>query len=820
MDAKTAHELHLEDQAIGLGQRRYFKDKTMPWRDDLSTTTDEADTRPGHELTHRTLAPLEAAIEAVIEKATAGRAGRKSTAALYLAHLPPKAVAYLTAKAVISAAAARKGLVSVAASLGGVLEDQFLWQSMWEEAPEMAKAAERRAKSKGTPRHRRDMLRRLVAETKVSGLEWSKTDKVAVGTKLVELFEEVTGLVEIARVAGAGNAHTSYIVAFTEAATEWLARMHDRCALLSPLHLPMVVPPRDWTTPTDGGYLNQDALRLRLVRTRSRGGLEPFTEVEMPEVYDAVNAIQRTAWRVNSPVLRVLEELWASGRGEAGLPARDDVPVPEKPVWVTEGMARADMTPPQLEEFMAWKRRAAEKHQENGKLRGARWETAQKLWVAREFCEDDEIYFPHTLDFRGRVYPVPALLNPQGDDMAKGLLQFAWGRPLGENGWFWLAVHIANLWGVDKCSFEERAAWTLANSDQLVDSGENPLDGERCWMTADDGANPWQALAACIEWAGFQRQGSEWVSHLPIHMDGSCSGLQHLSALLRDPQGGSAVNLTPAGKPADVYSRVAEKVSARLEVSAGGGDEMAKAWLGWVSRAVVKRPCMTYAYSVTSRGIRDQILDQLRKDHPTGEAVSGQDYFAAATYLAPIVEKCIRETVIAAAGAMDYLKETARIAAKADIPLRWETPVGFPVVQDYRATAGKRVKVYYNGLCVKLNVREEQERLDSRRMGAGAAPNYVHSLDAAHLMRTVLACRDAGIESVAVIHDSFGTHAADIDDLHRLIRETFVEMYKPDLLSVFAQQTCIRMPEAELPERPPMGTLDLAEVLDSDFFFS
>ena len=44
-----------------------------------------------------------------------------------------------------------------------------------------------------------------------------------------------------------------------------------------------------------------------------------------------------------------------------------------------------------------------------------------------------------------------------------------------------------------------------------------------------------------------------FVSHLPIHQDGSCNGLQHYAALGRDVLGAGAVNLLPANEPQDVY---------------------------------------------------------------------------------------------------------------------------------------------------------------------------------------------------------------------------------------------------------------------------
>jgi len=49
---------------------------------------------------------------------------------------------------------------------------------------------------------------------------------------------------------------------------------------------------------------------------------------------------------------------------------------------------------------------------------------------------------------------------------------------------------------------------------------------------------PWLFLAACLEWKRYKEEGPGMISHLPISMDGSCNGYQHLSAMGLDPIGG------------------------------------------------------------------------------------------------------------------------------------------------------------------------------------------------------------------------------------------------------------------------------------------
>lgn len=57
--------------------------------------------------------------------------------------------------------------------------------------------------------------------------------------------------------------------------------------------------------------------------------------------------------------------------------------------------------------------------------------------------DEPAIYFPHSMDFRGRAYPMHPHLNHLGDDVSRGLLQFADAKPLGPNGLLWLKVSVS-----------------------------------------------------------------------------------------------------------------------------------------------------------------------------------------------------------------------------------------------------------------------------------------------------------------------------------------------------------------------------------------
>jgi DNA-directed RNA polymerase, mitochondrial len=67
-------------------------------------------------------------------------------------------------------------------------------------------------------------------------------------------------------------------------------------------------------------------------------------------------------------------------------------------------------------------------------------------------------------------------LNHIGDDLSRGLLLFGESKPLGERGLRWLKIHLANLYGFDKSTFDERVEFVDNHLDDIKDSASNPLD--------------------------------------------------------------------------------------------------------------------------------------------------------------------------------------------------------------------------------------------------------------------------------------------------------------------------------------------------------
>jgi DNA-directed RNA polymerase, mitochondrial len=123
-----------------------------------------------------------------------------------------------------------------------------------------------------------------------------------------------------------------------------------------------------------------------------------------------------------------------------------------------------------------------------------------------------------------------------------------------------------------------------------------------------------------------------------------------------------------------------------------------------------------------------------------------------------------------------------------------------------------------------LGKTQRKQRLDRRAQTQSIAPNWVHSMDATAMRMATLEAHELGIEHFAMIHDSFGTHAANTGVFAACIRSSFMRLYmEHDPLANFLHDCAAAAAEkdvADLPELPAKGDLDLSLVEASDFFFA
>lgn len=717
----------------------------------------------------------------------------------------------------------RVGVATVMASLGAQLLREIevrtaisLNSSYYDRTMEYLRAS-------GTisPRHidktMQAVIKAVVPES--ARLELAQTEQVKLGKFLMDPLIEA-GLLEVHRAYGKGGTIVS--VEPSAEAREFITH-HEVVNLWGGVGTSVcMAPPLPWGNVFDGGYHTERTRKSHMFLKRSKHQTRKARQLQlrackydrMPRVFEAANYIQSIPYTICQDTFADIKSIWESGGGALGVPTaefRDKPTFPFEEAW-----QKAEASPEELETFNAWKRQVHRWHTAHTKHRSAKRDFGALYRVVAKHS-GTQAWFPVHVDSRGRFYYWGSP-NPQGTDLAKACLRFARRKRLGARGLYWLKVHVANCFGFDAEQFDTRAAWTEERLDDLrraVRAGD--FDA---FSVAD---SPLCALAAVRELDRALASGApeSFESGLIVHMDATCSGLQHFSAILRDPIGGRFVNLiNPGVRKADIYQRVLDLSVLALRRDATNQcvdpdrAAYAKLWLGFVEssgkgRKLSKGPCMTLVYGTTFRGILDSCLDWMDDNGFT--APQDVPASALAAHMTRTLLDAIRETVPAAVAAMEWLQSLVRMVDR-DGTIYWETPLGMQVFQQYPVMNDTRVRL--RSLATEYAIiREATDVLDIRKSANAISPNFVHGLDSAHLGDTALRCKASDIQ-LAAIHDSAGTHACDVDPMHVHLRTAFKEMYERcDWLDELRKHLGLEV------EVPAKGDLDLAEVLKSWAFF-
>jgi DNA-directed RNA polymerase len=637
------------------------------------------------------------------------------------------------------------------------------------------------------------------------GLEWhswSRLYKIHVGQRVLTAVLAAFDDIFYMKLQRKGT-KTTNIIRTSEEFDKWVIEFEKERGLMFPFVLPLKIPPNDWhdNVTKSAFYTNKMNAQLPLIKVLY-GDAQKYVRLHDPIHHrEAINKMQRTPWKINKQVLDVQREVFEQNLS-IGMPSNDIITPPPYPEHIAD-IPDELRTEEHKEEITLWKAIAKAAYGRENKRKGQVLSYTRSSKLALELSEWDEFYFAYNCDFRGRIYCATAGLSPQGADTAKGLLCFAKEVVLGEDGVKWLAIQGANTYGEDKCSYEDRVKWIQSNKEFIQRTVQDPLGYREFWGSAD---KPYQFLSFCFEWAGCDYgRDSQATSKIPVGLDGSCNGLQHFSAMLRDSVGATATNLTNAGTiPADIYTEVAKVLCGKLENSV---DPRASIWLRvGIDRKCTKRPVMTLPYGATQQSCRQYIMEYVIENWVKFD-LDDKLQFDMAKFLTPILWKAIGEVVIAARGAMTWLQKNTT----GDF-MKWLTPLGFPVYQYYQKTKTIEVRTQIAGGC-RLLIQDYEDAVPNKvGQRNGVAPNFVHSIDSTHMVMTI---NTMGDECLAMIHDDFGTHAGHTQKLFVNIRLAFLDLYtNHNPLEEWAEQVGV-----DTTTIPESGDYDIADIIDAKYFF-
>ena len=439
--------------------------------------------------------------------------------------------------------------------------------------------------------HRRRTLQATADNVSVGSenVTWSVSEREGVA-RLVLTAVVDGGVLELFTVPK-GKGQNWVCVKASEPVAEYIERMGNavRAFVMYP---PMLVPPREHTRETlfsNASYLTEGlAIHSSAVGIRSRRGDHRrwIASNISDTVLTAANRAATQPYCIDTETAVILRDLYTQGvyNGVAGIPSREPISPPPYPL--AEGWNREDEA--LQSEHAAWKVLARQAYADELTRKSHVISFLQTLKYLKEYG-GDTLYFPTYFDWRGRLY-FRSRINPQGTDFVKAVIQFANKKALGKRGLYWLKVHIATCYGFDKKLPDCRAVWVDEHMQEIKDAVANHIDSD-FFRGAD---SPWCFFVAAREMLRAIESGDPetFETGVPVAMDATCSGMQHLSAVLRDPVGGMFTNLLPnrGDEKEDIYAGVAAIAIARLQADRDN-PELAQYWLTQGAAQHGEAPC-------------------------------------------------------------------------------------------------------------------------------------------------------------------------------------------------------------------------------------
>ena len=821
-------QVEMEDK---LGKEAIFK-KSLELQESIAKGTFN-ETHHGQLILKLCFEPLKNKIEEYFKASLKGTTNKDRNLILLLNDDPPS-IAYLVLNTLISRAATNMGITSICESIAQHLFREYKYNKLREDNPKLHTylgSEYRRASGR---------RKKLLIDKHLKFIEMDNSEPIKLAT-MVRLGATLIDLVLLtntdvfekyaenmfAKTKGVRKG-VKYRMRYTANGMSLMEQVDWKAMALKNVNLlPMIHPPDDWTTNTDGGYLlhKQPLLSVSSLDVRKWQKRQDFSNI-----YPVVNKLQRTAWKVNSEMLDLIQDVID---GNIIDPSTEVLPIKTllgglqqenpTPWWETikeeDYGVKGELT---KEQFPIY-RKAKEKHIiALDSAQSKRIQLRFTLGAAHIMRDYERFYYTYQLDYRGRMYPTVSHLSHQGPKYNKALLEFADGRHLTEEGLWWLKVHTANVFGNDKMLFKDRVIWFEDNRAMILEVAKAPLLCKSHWIDSD---SPYEFVAACKAYRDHI-DGKE--VHLPIQLDAICSGISMYSGLLLDKVGAEETAIInkygesgEAIRP-DIYKTVADRVNSYLRAgeyskhfsytTRDGKEVFASSYvegtsiIDKVTRSIVKPNVMTVPYSVTMRGMSNQLWDIMEEAKEKGKEFWKGEEWVVNKILTSLDHRAIYDIVKGARVGQDYLVNLSKLLGR---QAEWVTPLyNFPIKQTSLKTKVKAVQTLLGTLVINIEV----PKLDKKKQSQSIAPNFIHSLDSEILKY----CIDKMDNGIGVIHDCVLVHPNDGYEAQDVYRDGYVKLMETNPLERLQDQLD---PSKEIP-LPTRGELELKEVYKSKYIIS
>ena len=345
-----------------------------------------------------------------------------------------------------------------------------------------------------------------------------------------------------------------------------------------------------------------------------------------PLTLNCLNILQETQWEINLDFLREI----AMFEGET----EEDTKTPFKKLKIKSSKLK----------FLTWledefKKQIQERSASNNKsYKNKSKQSKKNVWdiilgdASKAIRNTGNVFWhPWAVDSRTRLYPVNPLLSPIGDDFSKAMIRFKEWKPLTLEGFKWFKIHLYNLFTKiepsdfitkpgSKKPFEDRVKWVDKNKKKLLKIAANPRNYKNLLGFENNIFSKKEVFSRLAMLIEFKRILEELdnkkkemsiedalnniKSGIPIYLDASNNGFQHMAAFLLNEPLAKKVNLMNSTTPEDLYDDISKKCKEKIVQEEfkeqlkelGLNKKEIKAWKCIFSRDFVKNPTMVKSY--------------------------------------------------------------------------------------------------------------------------------------------------------------------------------------------------------------------------------
>ena len=551
-----------------------------------------------------------------------------------------------------------------------------------------------------------------------------------------------------------------------------------------PSSLPMICPPKEYVYSNDnflnlGGYLLNGIKYVENIFIKKVGYGKPTVLKDKNIIVDLINGLSRTPYKVNTDTLNFIYKYGV-----------------EKDIVI-------DTNKKEIKDIYnnPYSSKSKKVGKQNRSIISKINLERNVLNIAQIYSNFNEIFFPVRMDNRTRNYCITDYFDYQKNDLAKGLISFS--KP---GMWYKTDTDVikyfkgfgANMFGdnLDKKSLNHRVNWVEDNTENILNFENNDM--------VNKAENKTCFVSFCFEYKRFidfmnNNESKVFYSYLPIQLDATCNGYQHLSLLTRENNLFDVLNLassTHDDDPDDFYTYILNLTFAFMKsekISLSRINDKSDKQLNQISsydrllrvvfdRSMVKKTIMTKSYNA---GIPTQVAQLITN---LDEKYEGNTKYY--TYKSNPDVKLKRNDIVVFVMAIKsviakesprivelskYLDGIVGICTKLNIPVPWNLPSGAEIMESYEVEKSKPIKAFFF-INTRYTFKNYQRGLyDLSKQKRATMPNLIHSLDATTIAMLYNSFKNIG--SLYTVHDCFGVTANNVPRLILKLKLVYIQLY-------------------------------------------